>query len=53
MTTHEWHDRDDDDVLRYVRARLFGGRWTLHARSEDAFLSWLIPQIPIPRQPSS
>lgn len=34
--THEWHDRDDDDVLRYVRARLFGGRWTLHARTKDA-----------------
>jgi len=32
MTRHEWRDRDEDDAPRRVRARLFGGRWTLHAR---------------------
>ena len=35
MPTHEWHERDDDDVLRYVRAELFGKRWTLRARTES------------------
>lgn len=29
------------------------GRVWIQTRSEDAFLSWLIPQIPIPRQTSS
>lgn len=32
MNRHEWHDRTDDDEVRYVRATLHGGRWTLSAR---------------------
>ncbi len=32
MKKHEWRERTDEGELRFWRASLFGGNWTLHSR---------------------
>ena len=47
MTRYEWRERSEDGELRFLRATVHGGRWTLHShlKSEEEWTA----HDPIPR----